>query len=158
MTMKRIVLAMICVLSLALGRLDMNMPVPLEESLKITAKVMNEALPAMVDAEIRHDKVEVDRLNLTLKFTLVNFTKAEMNAERLKSIVEIDIREQVCTDKETQIILKQGMTMVYDYVDKNKKHITQFVYDAKVCDLLTNIDQIKQTIMSIPTSEELTII
>jgi len=154
--MKRVLFAMISVLSLAMGKLDMNMHVPLEESLKVTAKAMNKTLPVMVDAEIRHDSVEIDGLNLILKFTLVNFTKDIMDAQKLKDIMEYDIRKQVCADVDSQRMLKQGMKMIYDYTDKNKKHITQFVYDAKVCNLFTNIDQIKQTIMHIYRNEELT--
>ena len=154
--MKRVLFMMISVLSLAIGKLDMNMPVPLEESLQVTAKEMNKALPAMVDAEIRHDKVEIHGLNLILKFTLVNFTKDIMDAQKLNDIMEYDIRRQVCADVDSQRMLKQGMKMIYDYSDKNKKHITKFVYDAKVCNLFTNIDQIKQTLMNIYTTEELT--
>ncbi len=154
--MKKILLSIICILSVAMGRLDMNLPVPLEESLMVTANAMNKTLPVMVDAEIRHDKVEVDGLNLILKFTLVNFTKDVMDAEKLKDIMEYDIRRQVCNDEDSESMLKQGMTIVYDYVDKNNKYITQFVYDAKVCNLFTNIDQIKQTIVNIERNEELT--
>ena len=154
--MKRVLLSIICMFSLAMGRLDMNVPIPLEESLKVTAKAMNKYLPVMVDAEIRHDKVEVDGLNLILKFTLVNFTKDMMDAEQLKDLMEYDIRRQVCGDNDSQSMLKQGMKMVYDYVDKNHEHITQFVYDAEVCNLFTNLEQIKQTIMNIDTNRELT--
>lgn len=138
--MKRVLFILICLLSLAMGRFDMNIPVQLEASLRIVANEMNKSLPEMVDAEIRHDKVEVDNLNLILKFTLVNFSKEEVNEERLKSIVEDDIRKQVCEDEDSQIMLDQGIKVIYKYVDRNQEYISQFIYDEKVCNLFTNIE------------------
>ena len=141
--MNKIILSVACVLSFSMAKVDMNKPVPMAEALQISAKTMNKSLPVMVDAELRHDKVEIDKNTMILKFTLVNFTVKEMDGEKLKGLMEADIRQTVCTDVETQEMLKKGMKVVYDYTDKNKKHITQFEYDAKGCGLESNMDKLK---------------
>jgi len=141
--MKKIILSVLCVLSFGMAKVDMNKPVPMAEALQVTAETMNKSLPVMVDAELRHDKIEIDKNTMILKFTLVNFTVKEMDGEKLKDLMEADIRQTVCTDVETQDMLKKGMKVVYDYTDKNKKHITQFKYDAKECGLESNMDKLK---------------
>ena len=137
--MKKIIFSVLCVASLVVAKVDMNKPVPFAESLKISADVMNESLPIMVDNELRHDKVETKETTMTFKFTLVNFTEEEMGAEKLKELMESDIRQGVCSDADSRMMLKRGMKVVYDYSDKNKKHITHFDYDAKTCGLTTNL-------------------
>ena len=141
--MKKILLSVVCGVSFGWADAEMNKAVPIAEALQVSAKTMNKSLPVMVDAELRHDKVEIDKNTMILKFTLVNFTVKEMDGEKLKGLMEADIRQNVCTDVETQDILKKGMHVVYDYTDKNKKHITQFKYDAKVCGLESNMDKLK---------------
>jgi len=141
--MNKIVIALLCVLSLSVARVDMNKPVLLSDTLKITAEEINKSLPAMIDGELRHDKVEVDGNTMTFKFTLVNFTAEEMSADKLTGFMEADIRQGVCGDSDTQMMLKKSMKVVYDYVGKKKKHITQFAYDAKTCGIESNLDKLK---------------
>ena len=141
--MNKIILSAVCVLSFGWAEVDMNKLVPMEEALQISVDTMNRSLPVMVDAELRHDKVTVNKNTMILKFTLVNFTVEEMHGEKLQGLMEADIRESVCADVETQEMLKKGIKVVYDYSDKNKKHITQFKYDAKVCGLESNMDKLK---------------
>ena len=40
------------------------------------------------------------------------------------------------------------MLVDYAYNGKNKKHITTFAFDAKVCGYLTNVEQVKQNILN----------
>ena len=147
--MKKIILVMMCMVSVMFAKVDMYTPVSLAESLEISAEMMNKTLPMMVDAEIRHDKVETDGNTMTLKFTLVNFEKKDMSAEKLKSLMEEDIKHNVCEDVDSQMMLLQGMRIVYDYVDKNSKHITQFIFDAKVCELKSDREEIKENLLDI---------
>lgn len=141
--MNKILLGVVYVLSFGWAEVNMNKPVPMREALQLSVETMNKSLPVMVDAELRHDKVEAKENTMILKFTLVNFTVKEMSGEKLKGLMEADIRQSVCTDVETKDILKKGIEVVYDYSDKNKKHITQFKYNAKVCGLESNIDKLK---------------
>ena len=130
------------------NKIDMNKPLPLKETLKITADTLNKDLPSMVDEELRLDKVHAEGYKMVFKYTLVNFTPQSMSGEKLKSLMYEDIKTQVCTDKDSKLMLKKGMLVDYAYSGKNKKHITTFAFDAKVCGYLTNVEQIKQNILN----------
>jgi hypothetical protein len=151
--MRIIVLGLVCLLSFSVAKVDMNTPVSLEESLKISAEVMNKSLPVMIDAELRHDKVMAEGKKLIFKYTLVHFTKEEMSAHKLKSLMEEDTKKEVCSDKDSQMILKKGLTMVYDYSDKNKQYIAKFVFDAKACGIETDIDTLKNLLNLVKKKE-----
>jgi len=147
--MKKILWIMMCLGSTIYAKIDMRTPVSLAESLEISAEMMNKTLPMMVDAELRHDKVETNHNTMTLKFTLVNFTKENMGAKKLRSLMEEDIRHNVCEDVDSQMMLMQGMRIVYDYVDRNNKYITQFIYNDKVCELRNDKEEAKENILNI---------
>ncbi len=152
--MRKVMLCFMCLLSFAVSEVDMNKPVSLEESLKISAEVMNKTLPVLIDAELRHDKVVAKGKSLIFKYTLVNFTKEEMPAEKLKTLMEEDTKNGVCSDKDSQMMLKKGMTLVYDYAGKNKQHITKFVFDAKACGLEKDIDKLKNLLNLVKNKEK----
>ena len=141
--MYKIVMGLVCILSFTMAELDRNKPLPLPETLKVSAEVINKSLPVMIDGELRHDKVEIEGNTMTLKFTLVNFTLEEMSAKKLKELMEADIRQGVCGDNETLMLLQKGMKVIYDYTSKDEKHMTQFEYDAKVCGLQSDIEMLK---------------
>lgn len=142
--MNKVLICLICVLSLGNAIVDMQKQVPLAQTLKVSAEELNRSLPVMIDDELRHDKVEVNGNTMVFKFTLVNFTANEMSAEELKNHIETDIRVGLCTDLDTQEMLRKEMKVIYDYVGKNKNHITQFAYDAKSCGLESDTDRLKQ--------------
>lgn len=142
--MIRVLICFMCVLGMGNAIVDTQKRVPLAQTLKVSAEELNRSLPVMIDNELRHDKVEVNGNTMVFKFTLVNFTAKEMSAEELKYHIEPDIRVGLCTDLDTQEMLRKEMKVIYDYVGKNKKHITQFEYDAKSCGLESDIDRLKQ--------------
>jgi hypothetical protein len=127
---------------------DLNKPQPLEKSIAIAAQTYNKNLPSMMDEELRLDKVGAKGSKMTFYYTLVHFTPQTMGANKLKSLMYEDIKTQVCTDKDTKMMLKKGMLVDYDYKGQNNKHITTFVYDAKTCGYLTNVEQIKKNILN----------
>jgi len=129
-------------------KIDMNKPLPLNETLKITVDTLNKTLPSMLDEELRLDKVTSEDRKMTLHYTLVNFTNASMSADKLKSLMYDDIKLQVCADKDTIMLLKKGMMLDYNYNGKDKKMITVFSFDAKICGMLTNVEQIKKNILN----------
>lgn len=137
-------MCLMCVLSLGNAIVDMGKKLPLAETLKVSAEELNRSLPMMIDDELRHDKVEVNGNTMVFKFTLVHFTANEMSAEELKYHLEPDIRAGLCQDIETLEMLRKKMILIYDYAGKNRKHITQFEYDAKSCGLESDIERLKR--------------
>ena len=129
-------------------KIDMHKPVPLKESIKIATVVMNKDLPNMLDEELRLDRVEARDEKMIFHYTLVHFTPKTMPAKKLKSLMYKDIKKQVCSDNETIMMLKKGMKIDYLYKGKEKNPITTFVFDAKTCGLLTNVEQIKKNILN----------
>ena len=136
----------VCVLSFGVGEVDMNNSIPLEDMLQIHAQKMNEVLPKMIDTKIRHDKVEVEKETLIYRFTLVTVSSEEMGARRFHELMESDIKNSVCGDIERQEMLKDGVAFDYVYRGKNKKHITQFLYDAEACGLERNEETPKESL------------
>lgn len=128
---------------------DMHKAMPLNETLQITAKTLNKNLPSMLDEELRLDSVGAKGSQMSFMYTLVHFTPKEMQAKRLRELMYKDIKSQVCTDKESQMLLKKGMFVTYNYNGKNKEPITTFSFDAKTCGLLTNVEQIKKNILNL---------
>ena len=128
--------------------IDMNKPSPLNETLQITADTLNKDLPTMLDTELRLDKVSAKDHKMYFDYTLVNFTPASMSGERLKSLMYEDVKTQVCIDKEMVELLKKGMSVDYVYRGKEKKDIITFAFDAKVCGVVTNVEQIKKNILN----------
>ena len=143
--MRKIIFSLLCVSSFMAANVDMNEPVPFAESLKVSAAAMNKSLPVMVDDELRHDKVVIEDMTMTFKFTLVNFTEAEMSGSKLKSLMEKDIKQGLCSDEDSRMMLKRGMQVIYDYSDKSGKHITDFNYSAKDCGI-TSIDSTSEIV------------
>jgi len=119
-------------------KIDMHKPLPLNETLQITANTLNKTLPTMQDEETRLDQVTTKGTTMTFHYTLVHFTPASMPARKLKSLMYEDIKTQVCTDNDTKMLLKKGMEVYYKYKGKNKKDITTFIFDAKTCGMNTH--------------------
>ena len=134
--------------------IDMHKSLPLKETLKITADTLNKTLPIMVDEELRFDKVSAEGSKMTFHYMLVHFTLETMTAKQLKSLMYEDMKTQVCTDKDTKILLKKGMVVDYTYNGKDKTHITTFAFDAKACGFLTNVEQIKNNILNMIKKKE----
>ena len=129
--------------------LDMNKPLPLAETLKITAATLNKDLPTMIDSELRMDSVKSDKSTMTFLYTLVHITRSEMPANKLRELMYEDMKVQVCTDKDTRVLFKKGMHVNYEYYGKNKEHITTFAFDAKVCGMQTRKEKLKSFLKSL---------
>ena len=151
--MKKILLSIFCLFGISSAEVDMQKPVHLGELLKISADVMNKNLPTMIDEELRHDKVEAKGKSLIFRYTLIHFTEKEMSADKLKKLMEEDTKKSICRDKDSQMMFKKGIVIVYDYADKNAKHITQFTFDAKACGVNTDLDKLKNILNLVKKKE-----
>lgn len=152
--MKIILIILTCLFSSLLADFESNSSIQLEETLQITADNMNKNLPEMVDGELRHDLIKIDGYNMILKFTFVNFLKINMSAKKVRDFIETDIEKLVCTDIDSQMILNNGMKIIYDYSDKNREHIVQFVYDKDTCKLKNDMKNTEENILHLTQKEE----
>ncbi len=127
---------------------QMSKSVPVQKSLEIAAKELNKNLPTMTDKEMRLERVTAEKSKMVYHFTLVHFTNWSMPFLKLKSLLYKDLKSQICNDNDSQMLLKKGVSIAYDYSDKDAKSIGTFSFDAKTCGLTTNVEQIKQNILN----------
>jgi hypothetical protein len=126
---------------------DMSASVPVAKALDIAAKTLNKGLPKMTDSETRLERVAAQKSKMIYDLTLVHFTNWSMPFMKLKSLLYKDLKTQVCSDEESQMILKKGVSISYRYSDKDARPIGTFDFDAKTCGLTTNLERIKKNIL-----------
>ncbi|WP_295422252.1 hypothetical protein, partial [Sulfurovum sp.] len=95
------------------------------------------------DEETRLERVSVEKSKMVYHLTLVHFTSWSMPYLKLKSLLYNDLKSQICNDKDAQMLLKKGVSIVYSYSDKDAKPIGSFTFDAKTCGLKTNLEKLK---------------
>jgi len=119
------------------------------KTLEIAATTLNKDLPQMIDKEMQFDSVSTHGSKMVFHYTLVNFTNWTMPMKKLRSLIYEDTKAQVCSDKETQKLLRQGVVVEYSYVGKTKKPIGTYTFDAKKCGLKTNSEKVKRLLENI---------
>ncbi len=122
---------------------------PIVKALAMAASTFNKSLPMMTDEETRLDKVSAKEKKMTFHYTLVNLDNWSMPKLKLHKLIYDDTKSQVCSDTDTQGLLKKGASIAYRYVGKNNKPIDTFVFDAKSCGLKTNFDNLKNLLKNI---------
>ena len=122
---------------------------PLADTLQLTAKTLNKDLPKMIDAELRFDHVDAKWKQMSFAYTLVHQTRWSMPPKNLRDLIYDDIKTQVCSDKESQGLLENGMVVSYKYRDKDKKPIDTFIFDAKACGLQTKAQKLMHLLRTI---------
>ena len=131
------------------GNIKKSKRMSIVKTLEIAATTLNKDLPQMIDKEMQFDSVSTHGSKMVFHYTLVNFTNWTMPMKKLRSLVFEDTKEQVCSDKETQTLLRQGVVVEYSYVGKNKKSIGDYTFDAKKCGLKTNSEKVKRLLKNI---------
>jgi len=126
---------------------NMSASVPVAKALDMAAKTLNKGLPKMTDSETRLEKVTAQKKKMIYDLTLVHFTNWSMPFMKLKSLLYKDLKTQVCSDEESQMLLKKGVSISYRYSDKDARPIGTFDFDAKTCGLTTNLERIKRNIL-----------
>jgi len=122
---------------------------PLAKALSMAVDVMNKTLPMMTDEETRLDKVTSEDKKMTFHYTLVHLDNWSMPKLKLHKLIYNDTKSQVCSDKETQGLLKKGAVIAYSYSGKDNKPIETFVFDAKVCGVITNKDKLRNMLKNL---------
>jgi len=133
----------------AVSKADMQKPQTLVKSLQMAVDAMNKTLPSKIDEEVRLDSVSSQGKKMTFHYTLVHLDNWSMPKLKLQSLMYDDTKSQVCSDKDTQGLLKRGASIAYRYVGKDKKSIDTFVFDAKSCGLTTNKEKLRKLLKNI---------
>ena len=118
--------ATVALLSGANAIAQSNTPEVFEERWLVeTASDLSRSLPLQVDAETRLDRVTAGpgrRLNY--RYTLVNRARAGMDIEAFNANMQPLLRTSICGKAGMQALLKNGVTLVYDYVGSDGKLVS----------------------------------
>jgi len=99
--------------------------VTVDEMLVNAASELNANLPIMVDSETRLDSASIINKNLRYKYTLVNYAKPSVSAQNLRTSIESQLVNNVCTSKDLEVFVKNGATISYAYYGNDGNEITE---------------------------------
>ncbi len=102
-------------------------PLTFDKAMMTAASELNESCPMMVDQETRLDNAVALPDNVfQYNYTLVNFTKEELDLEEFTAHMEPQITNNVKTNPDLKIYRDNQVTMKYYYKDKNGVFVAQF--------------------------------
>lgn len=102
-----------------------------DKELKLIADAVNKKAPVMVDQETRLVGATGANNTLTYRYTMINYTVAQLNKEKFTSIIKTQLIKVSCP--KIKVMLDAGITAVYSYSDKNGALISAVSLDSKVC-------------------------
>lgn len=97
------------------------------------ASQLNKNLPVMVDAETRLDAALGMNKQFRYNYTLVNYTAEELDPNTIIEALEEKLINNVCTTKEMEIFVSNGVDVTYAYYGKNGKQITTITVQPLQC-------------------------
>ena len=106
----------------------------IEAQLKGVAAQTSKNLPTMLNENIQATSIAAVGKILLLRY---NFTKikAALNVAALKSEYYRNSINAVSTNPDTQNLLRNGVSMEYQYYDAVNEFVMQYTIDAKACNL-----------------------
>ena len=104
----------------------------IDQTLMATASQINKGLPMMVDKETRLDNtMALPNKTIVYRYTLVNMNAADVKKDELLAAVRPQILNNYKTDPDMKSFRENGVTMQYQYSDKNGTMITGFDVSPK---------------------------
>ncbi len=94
---------------------------------------INKNTPMMVDKDTRLDNTIGINNKITYMYTLINVEKDELDIDALNNEFSVQLKNKVCSSKDLEIFLKDGVTLVYSYSDKNGLSIKKFNIKPAEC-------------------------
>jgi len=135
-----IAMIVVCAIGAAIGAVVVNRPFHIdgkpsvEKELVDAANQYNKMLPMMLDSETRGDSIVPQPPNtIVYHYTLVKRTKNELNAHAIDKAMRPRIINNYKTTDSMKALRDAGVTLVYDYYDKNGSFVTEIV--VKTSDL-----------------------
>jgi hypothetical protein len=96
----------------------------IDEALLKTASEINSKLPMMVDSETRLDSTVGLNKSFRYNYTLINYASSSVSASELNSALGQKLINNVCTSKEMQVFVKNGVTVSYAYFGNDGNQVT----------------------------------
>jgi len=98
------------------------------------AKELNKALPMMIDRDTEMTAALGLEGVLAYNYRFVNHTATQLDAAQVNDALKPRITQAACTTPDTRdTFLKKGVTLRYNYYDKNQTFITRIDIQPKDC-------------------------
>lgn len=112
---------------------DAKAEAELPEFLKTTVSMINEQLPAAIDAETQLVRTSSEGSKLIYHYLLINHTSESLTTEEVTAKLEPMIVKQSCTSPNLRPILDQKGSVTYIYRGSDAKQIAKFDVDLSAC-------------------------
>jgi hypothetical protein len=108
-----------------------------ERQLSATLSEMVTALDAMVpmelDSDTRLDSAATFRNFMIYNNTLTGFSSTELDAFKVEGILELNVLENLCSNKDLKVFSDLGVVLVYRYYGNDGVFITEISKDMTSC-------------------------
>lgn len=97
------------------------------------ASQINQNLPMMVDSETRLDSTVGINKTFRYNYTMINYPVEELDPKGFSEAMRPQIVNSVCTTKEMEVFMKNGVPVTYAYHGKNGKQLTTITVEPSQC-------------------------
>jgi len=98
-----------------------------------TAKVVTEKLPMIIDSDTRLDSVATVGNQFIYTNTLTQYIAEQMDAEQLDIVIQENVIDTICLNKDMKGFIDLGVVLIYRYLGKEGKFITELSLDTSTC-------------------------
>jgi len=105
----------------------------LPKFLQTTVKMINEQLPAKIDAETQLVKTSADGSRLIYHYVLINYTADTLSSDEASEKLRPVVIQQSCSSPNLRPILDQDGSISYIYTGSDAARIVKFDIDKSVC-------------------------
>jgi hypothetical protein len=93
----------------------------------------NKNLPMNVSKNLRYDALFGGDKTLHYKYTLINHTAQTIEINTIIQTFEDKTRQSICINPQTKILLKNLITLEYNFYDKNGLYINKIKVNPSYC-------------------------
>jgi hypothetical protein len=105
----------------------------INSSLMNAASELNKKAPMMVDTGTRLDSAIGMNKQLKYNYTAINTLAEDIDVAQFNSTMQTTITNKVCTSKEMEMFMKNGVSVTYAYNDKNGKQLAVITVEQSQC-------------------------
>ncbi len=105
----------------------------LPDFLQSTVKIINEQLPAAIDAETHLIQTSAEGTKLTYHYVLINYTSETLTTDKAAETLQPLVVQQSCSSPNLRSILDQNGSIAYIYKGSDAVQIAKFDIDITAC-------------------------
>lgn len=106
----------------------------LSSQLTQAVAMVNKGAGTMLDEETRLDSAATFSNYIIYTNTMVNYTADQLDPIEFSNILSEIVIKPLCTTKGLEGFIETGVIMVYRYLDKNGKFISELSKDMSTCE------------------------